>query len=293
MIVINKLKPYLAKFISAWRRDNDGSVRETIEELIEEGEEGDFSLVHEEKNLLSNVLKLRDLTADDICIPRADIVAAPIDSSFEELVKIFAKSQFARMPIYREGLDDVVGYLHIRDLLACAPEFKKVDYESLMEDVLFVAPSMRLLDLLLQMRATRVPMAIVVDEFGGVDGLVTAWNIIREIIGDLEADNGSFAAASHMTRMSDGSVLVNARMDIEDFEKKFGSVLTAAERQEEDIDTVGGLVVSLVGRVPAQKEVISHPSGVDFEVLEADPRRVKRLRVRRVQPVQTKSDVTE
>lgn len=261
--------------------EGDGSIRDTIEELIEDTEEADTSLNTEEKKIITNVLRLKDTAADDICIPRVDITAIALGTSYQELTQLFAEKEITRMPVYRETLDDVVGYIHIRDVLAGGKDCQTVNYEKILQEVLFVAPSMRLMDLLLQMRSTRIPIAIVVDEFGGVDGLVTAWNIINDIIGDAEElDSELLPTKASITRMSDGSALISARMDIEEFEAEFGSILSEEERNEDEIDTVGGLVFSLAGRVPGVREIISHPNGITFEILEADPRRVKRLRVR-------------
>ncbi|MEN8237299.1 MAG: transporter associated domain-containing protein [Pseudomonadota bacterium] len=272
--LVSKLWPFK-------KLEGDGSIRDTIEELIEETEEVDTSLNTEEKKIIANLLRLKDEAADDICTPRVDITAVALGTSYKDLTQLFAEKAVTRMPVYRDTLDDVVGYIHIRDVLAGSVDCQTVNYEEILQEVLFVAPSMRLMDLLLQMRATRIPMAIVVDEFGGVDGLVTAWNIINEIIGNIEELDGEFPTKASLTRMSDGSFLISARMDIENFEAEFGPVLNEEERSEDEIDTVGGLVVSLAGRVPGIKEIIPHPNGIiTFEILEADPRRVKRLRVR-------------
>ncbi len=268
--------------------ESEGSLRDTIEELIEEREEHEPSLNREEKKIIANVLKLRSMTADDINTPRVDITAVAMGTPLPKVVKMFADKSITRMPVFRNTLDDIVGYIHIRDLLANGPDFNTVSYESILQEVLFVAPSMRLIDLLLQMRATRIPMAIVVDEFGGVDGLVTSWNIINEITGDLEElETETTTPHSATTKMSDGSALVSARMDIEEFEKAFGPALTEEQRQEDEIETIGGLVVSLAGRVPGVKEIISHPA-FSFEIIEADPRRVKRIRVRKTNTTKNK-----
>ncbi len=273
-------KSFIFKLWPFKKPEGDGSIRDTIEELIEDTEEADTSLNTEEKKIITNVLQLKDEAADDICTPRADIIAVALGTSYKDLTNLFAEKEVTRMPVYRETLDDVIGYIHIRDVLAGGAEHQTVDYKKILQEVLFVAPSMRLMDLLLQMRATNISLAIVVDEFGGVDGLVTAWNIINDIIGDIEQLDSESTAQASVTRMSDGSALISARMDIEDFEAKFGPVLDEKTRSEDEIDTVGGLVFSLAGRVPGVKEIIPHPNGITFEILEADPRRVKRLRVR-------------
>ncbi len=272
--MLTKLKQlFMRKFFAS--KTEPESLQDTIEEIIKEGE---TSLNLEEKDLITDIIKLMDVTADDIKIPRAEITGIPIDSPFQDLLRKFKETGFVRLPVYSNNLDNILGYIHLNDLLSCAPDFTKVDYAQLMREVLFVTPSMPLLDLLMQMRTTHIPVAVVVDEFGGVDGLVTDWNIVHEIIGELEDAYGADLKYK-MTKLSDGSVLVNARMEIEEFEEEFGPILTAQERKEEDIETVGGLVIALAGRVPIRKEIINHPGGVEFEVLDADPRKVKHLRV--------------
>lgn len=254
------------------------SLRETIEELIQETpEEEDSSLNEEEKTLLSNVLALRDLTVEDAMIPRTEIVAVEDTITREEFTKVMTAHPFTRLPVFHQNLDGLKGFVHVKDV-ALLPFKKRFDLSKIIQPVLFVPPSMRLIDLLLQMRATLIPMAFVVDEYGGVDGLVTAWDIVREILGDLQEDHTPEVSAM-ITKAKDGNYLVDARLEIEEFEKEIGSLLTEEER-EEDIDTVGGLVLYLAGRMPDRKEIFSHESGAEFEILEATPRRIHRVRVK-------------
>lgn len=221
---------------------------------------------------------MQAMTVDDVAIPRADIVSASVNDSYQAILDLYTKTGFSKFPIYGETLDDVLGYLNVQDLLKFAPDFKEVNVQPLIKEVLFVPESMQLMDLLLQMRATRVPLAIVVDEYGGVDGLVTLWDVVQELIGETD-DNVGADASNQVTKLSDGSVIANARMELEDFEIQFGPFLTVEERKEEENDTLGGLITSLIGRVPTRKEIITHPSGIEFEILEADPRRIIRVRV--------------
>jgi CBS domain containing-hemolysin-like protein len=261
-------------------RNGEGSLRDAIEELIEEseGEPDGTPLGRDESSLLLNILKLGDLTAYDVMVPRADIVAVPADITLDGLVRALVSQGHSRLPIFRDTLDDVIGMVHIKDVLACVAGDRAYSLPSIAREVLFVAPSMRALDLLLQMRLSRVHMALVVDEFGGIDGLVTIEDVVEEIVGDIE-DEHDVAEGPKLVARPDGTLVADARTTIEEFEEKVGPVLTAEER-EQDIDTLGGLVFSLTGRVPSRGELISHPSGIAFEVLDADPRRVKRLRVR-------------
>ena len=257
-------------------KDEPETLRGAIEDLIEENDESQDELDIEEKNLISNVLKLRDWNAHDLMVPRADITAVSTVMSRIEMLEQFSKSGHTRLPLYKDDLDDVIGFMHLKDITG--ENVKDEQLVQLKQNVLFVSPTMRALDLLLQMRLTRIPLAIVIDEFGGVDGLVTAHDIIEEIIGNLESD--LLEPDNEITKLSDGSVIVNARMDIEHFEELFSLEVTDKEIEEEDVETIGGLVTYIAGRVPGSKEVITHPLGIEFEILEADPRRIKKMRVR-------------
>lgn len=266
-------------------RNGESSLRHAIEELIEEseGESEEALISRDESSLLLNILKLRDLTAYDIMVPRADIAAVPNDITLDGLVHAIIDQGHSRYPVFRETLDDVVGMLHIKDVLACSSGDRPFDMAALLRKVLFVAPSMRALDLLLQMRMSRIHMALVVDEFGGIDGLVTIEDVVEEIVGEIE-DEHDVAEGPKLIPRPDGTLIADARATIEEFEQRVGPVLTEEER-EHDIDTLGGLVFSLTGRVPSRGELVTHPSGLAFEVLEADPRRIRRLRVRNLPPV--------
>lgn len=259
----------------------DNTLRDAIEELIEERDSAESSIAADERVLLANILKLRDRTVVDAMVPRADIVAVASDVTLPELVKRFSDEAHSRMPVYRESLDDAIGMVHIKDVLGCVADQKPFDLQSIIREVLIVAPSMPVLDLLLHMRQTRQHMALVVDEFGGIDGLVTIEDLVEEIVGEIE-DEHDDAVEPKVVPRTDGSLIADARLPIEDFEARVGRIFE--EEELEDIDTLGGLVFSLAGRVPARGELLRHPSGVEFEVIEADPRRIKRLRVRNLPP---------
>jgi magnesium and cobalt transporter len=261
-------------------RGVDAALRDALEELIEEheGEDEQAAIGADERTLLINILKLRSLTASDIMVPRADIVAVPGDVDLAGLVKLMGKDGHSRLPVYRETLDDVIGMVHIKDVLLCSTGERPYDLASLVRQVLFVAPSMRVLDLLLQMRLSRAHMALVVDEFGGIDGLLTIEDVVEEIVGEIE-DEHDVAEGPRLLQRPDGTVLADGRATIEEFEQLVGPVLTEEER-EADVNTLAGLVFALIGRVPSRGELVTHPSGMAFEVLEADPRTIKRLKIR-------------
>lgn len=256
---------------------DDATLRATIEELIEDQDVDEGSLGAGERALLANILKLRDRTVDDVMVPRADIVAVEVDTPFPALVQRMAEDAHSRVPVYRETLDDVVGMVHIKDVLAAVAQGKAVALQDIVRDLTIVAPSMPVVDLLVQMRQKRQHMALVVDEFGGIDGLVTIEDLVEEIVGEIE-DEHDEEASPRLVERPDGSIIADARVSIEDFEERVGTFVTEEER--EDVDTLGGLVVSLAGRVPGRGETLIHPSGLEFEIVEADPRRIKRLRVR-------------
>jgi len=258
-------------------RSGRETLRDTLEELIEQDGEAEADVV-DERVLLRNILNLRDLTVYDVMVPRADIVAVDIETDLPELIKLMGGQAHSRMPVYRETLDDVVGMVHIKDVLAALAADKPVKLSGILRRVLYVAPSMPVLELLLQMRVNRTHMALVVDEFGGIDGLITIEDLVETIVGEIEDEHDEEAAPDMMER-PDGTLELDARVSIEDFEKRVGPILSSEER-EEDIDTMGGLVFFLADRVPARGEVIKHGSGIEFEVLDADPRRIKRLRAR-------------
>jgi magnesium and cobalt transporter len=265
------MKEWLTRPLSFFKRkEGEGSLRETLEELIEEEEVEDTSLAPDEREMLTNILNLKDLTAKDLMIARAEIIAVSQDCSFEDVKKIFQTSQVIRLPVYRQTLDDILGYLHLRDLLeADAKKFKIHDH---LHKIDFISPSMRILDLLIKMRSTGEKIAVVVDEYGGVDGVVTMGDLVEEIVGDIQ---GVAQLTIPLVR-KDGVVIVDGRMDIEDLEEDIG-VIRTEEEKEEDIETIGGLVLHLTDRIPQRGELIPHPSGLEFEIIDADSRRIKRI----------------
>jgi magnesium and cobalt transporter len=264
----------------------DTSLRESLEDVLEEAQAGETSLSSQERLMLLNILSFNELRVDDVMVPRADIIAVDETEKLPEVLATFAKAEHSRLPVYRDTLDDPVGMYHIKDVIglvvAGLPNAggagETASLARLRRPVLFVPPSMPAIDLLIKMQTGHVHMALVIDEYGGTDGLVSIEDLVEEIVGDLE-DNPDLGETPLLAPLPQGGFDVDARLDIEEFEKEVGIDLLPEER-EEDLDTVGGLVVSLVGRVPQRGEIVSHPGGLEFEVLDADPRRLKRLRVR-------------
>lgn len=258
--------------------EHDASLRETIEELIEETDEEVPSIESDERLLLENVLSLRDLTAHDIMIPRADVIAIPDSITETELMDQFIKTGLSWLIVYKENLDHVIGMIHAKDMLAWIYSKKPFMLKALTKDVVFISPAMRTLDLLLTMRESGLKVAVVVDEYGGVDGLVTFSQLIEEIIGDIEGDNEQ-SPAPQLNWRSDGAIIADGRSTFEELDELVGHELNLID-DDEDIDTLSGLVAYLAGRVPNRGELIAHPKGLEFEILDADPRRVKRICIR-------------
>ena len=264
------------------------SVRESIAELVQESGQipadggESHQLDRQERVLIANVLRLRGQQADDVMVPRADIVAMRVDVTLDEAITQIRTEGHSRLPVFREQLDDIIGMVHIKDVFAYVGRPEAFNLEKILRRPLLVAPQVPVLDLLLQMRQARMHLALVVDEYGGIDGLVTIEDLVEEIVGDISDEHDEVAGPMVIER-ADGAIDIDARLPVADFEARMGTILTDDERSA-DIDTVGGLVMTLAGRVPARSEVIGHPSGVEFRVLDADARRIRRLRVRRPPP---------
>jgi CBS domain containing-hemolysin-like protein len=229
----------------------------------------------------------KSLRVYDVMTPRADIVAVEIDCPFQDLLDRFLEAEHTRMPIYRETLDDPVGQVHVKDVFkmlvkeSLRPDAAEPVLRRLRREVLYVPASMRAADLLVKMQASRIHMAMVIDEYGGVDGLVSLEDLIEAVVGDID-DEHDEAEVSSVTARGPGVFEASGRAPLEDLEAAVGLPLTP-EDLEEEIDTVAGLVSVLAGRVPQRGEVIEHPDGFEFEILDADPRRVKQVRVRQVE----------
>jgi len=235
-------------------------------------------------DLIEHAEAFQTLRVDDVMTPRVDVVAVDISTSFEDLVAQFIETEHSRLPVYRDTLDDPVGVVHIKDVFklmadpARRPGASDPILHRLRRDALYVPASMRAADLLLRMQTTRIHMALVIDEFGGTDGLVTLEDLIEAVVGDI-ADEHDEAEVSGVVQRPGNVFEADARAPLEDLEEAMGEDLAPPDLDEE-IDTVAGLVTALAGRVPQRGEVIAHPGGFDIEITDADPRRVKRVRVR-------------
>lgn len=265
-------------------KDDDPSLRESLEEVIEEHEDlgGRDVIGKDERSMLFNVLSYGNMRTDDIMVPRVDIVAVDVALPFEELLGVFASAAHSRLPVYKENLDEIVGMVHVKDAVIslegqqhgakAAPTI-----ENIMREVLIVAPSMKLMDLLAKMRAKRTHMAIVVDEYGGTDGLVTIENLVEQIVGEIEDEHDDEDRLVFVPVRA-GVYDADARMPVEELESVLGYELLPEER-DEDIETLGGVIVSIEGRVPQIGDIIEQRDGFKFEILNGDARRIRKIRI--------------
>ena len=251
---------------------------DTLEELIEGDDAHEVEIDAHERTLLRNVLGLRDIAAWDVMVPRVDIAAVDVDTPIPELVTQMVELAHSRLPVYRETLDDAIGMVHIKDVLARLNSSQPGTLSDLVREVLFVSPTIRALDLLQEMRMTHRHLALVVDEFGGIDGLITIEDLVEEVVGEI-IDEHDVEEGPKILPQPEGAAIADARATVEELEELFGAVLTDEER--EDVDTVAGLIFSVAGRIAKRGEIIRHGSGLEFEIIEADPRRLKTVRVHR------------
>jgi len=259
--------------------DSEPTLREEIEEAIDEAEDsrpvaGDLSPT--ERQMLRNLLHFGEQTAGEIAVTRGDIMAVPSDISFNELVQAFADAGHSRLPVYDESLDDVVGMVHIKDIfIASVDASRDRSLGALMREPLFVPESMGVIELLARMRSQRIHLAIVVDEFGGTEGLVTIEDVVEEIVGDIE-DEHDEAELGMLTLLEDGLWEADARLELEELAEAVDQRLSS---DEDEVDTLGGLMFLLAGRIPAKGECVTHPSGWKLEAVDSDPRRIIRIRL--------------
>ena len=263
-------------------RDNsnknfDQELEQFVAKRINADDSNGKNLSHENE-LLKNLAGLRGINASDVMVPRVDIVSVAMSDDFEQIVKQLIKTNHSRVPVRNESLDDIVGILHIKDVLANLFLKEKQDIKNLLKKPIFVSPSISLLDLLYEMRVKRRHLALVVDEYGGTDGLVTIEDLVEELVGEIE-DEHDLSSECRLEKMNDGSVIVEARIIIDLLDGFVSSI--RKEDLNDEIETLGGFIISIAGRVPVKGEVIRYsPSKLKFEILEADPRKVILVKIR-------------
>ena len=274
MSLISKIKSF---FLSS----NKENIKDVLEDIIEDNGNSVESIDDGTKKIFKNIIQLNDKCIEDVMIPRADIDSVSSNIKINQLITFINKTKHSRIPVYEENLDKVIGMIHIRDLFERINKSTKVKRDikiskSIIRKILFSSPSMRILDLLLKMRSEQIHMSIVVDEFGGTNGLVTIEDLVEEIVGEIK-DEHDFEEIDIIKKISKKTYEVSARLTVDEFEKKLGIFFESVDK--EDVDTVGGLVFNLIGKIPSRGEVISHKSGLEFTILDADTRKIKRLLV--------------
>ncbi|MBQ9335537.1 MAG: CBS domain-containing protein [Alphaproteobacteria bacterium] len=276
-------KSYIKKILLKllfWRKAKEPTLRDTIEELIEEDECAEQqSIAENEREILGNVLSLHDVQVQDIMVPRVEIEAVAVTAHMEELISKFVETQKSMIVVYQGNIDNVLGAVYLRDVINWFKMNKPFNLSIFVKEILFVPPTMRSLDLLLKMRETGIKSAIVVDEYGGVDGLVAFRDIIEEIIGDIQDATEIKNQKKKVIKNSDGSVIADGRATFEEL-KKYGSIQINPD--DDTIDTIGGLISSIAGRVPVRGELVTKDDvALEFEIIDADPRRIKSVRIRK------------
>ncbi|MFC5069580.1 hemolysin family protein [Flaviflagellibacter deserti] len=286
--------PGLVDWLKGLLRGRPASLRDEIEDALssDDGSEA-FDFSPEERAMLKNILGLRDLGVGDVMVHRSDIIAVPCDMTLSDTLLRFEEAEHSRLPVYGDTIDDLRGMIHIKDVLrylttrgktdsgldlGAADLSQTIEAADLVREVLYVPPSMPANALLAKMQATHIHMALVIDEYGGTDGLATIEDLIEIVVGDIEDEHDETEAAM-IQRARDGSLIADGRATIDDLVAQIGPDFDLGDLGD-DVDTVGGLIVTLADRVPERSEIIAGPSGFDFEVLDADPRRVKRVRIR-------------
>ncbi|HVM22334.1 MAG TPA: hemolysin family protein [Sphingomicrobium sp.] len=263
--------------------DAEPTLREEIEDAIDEAEESQGSqtvagdLSPAERQMLRNLLHFGEQTAGDICVTRGDIIAVPSTISFEDLVLAFADAGHSRLPVYGESLDQVVGMVHIKDVfMANVDPERDRSMQALMRHPLFVPESMGVIELLARMRSQRVHLAIVVDEFGGTEGLVTIEDVVEEIVGDIEDEHDELEAERMLVMLDDGLWEADARIELAELAEAVDARLSS---DDDEVDTLGGLVFLLAGHIPTKGECVTHPTGWKLEAVDSDPRRIIKVRL--------------
>ncbi len=276
--------PGMLKRLKGLLGHSDGQ-EQSLSDALPAGEDA-ADLSYARREMIERVIAFDSKQVVDVMIPRADIISIEQHTTLTQLLKIFSDAGHSRLPVYRGELDDPIGMVHIRDLVGILADPESGEQagdqpilDQLVRKILYVPPSMPITDLLLRMQANRIHMALVIDEFGGTDGLVTIEDLVEEIVGDIQDEHDEDEAA-FLNHLSSHVWEANARLPLEELERATGIEL---ELDEDEVDTLGGLVFTLAGRVPLRGEVICHPAGLEFEVLDADPRRIRKIKLRALQ----------
>ena len=279
----NNLKiEFLKKIKNFFKKNqNKKSLKNDIEKFLNKIIKNKLPLKIDEEKIIFNVFELPQKLVSDIMIPRSDIISIDADLTIRELIKLIGRTNHSRYPVHEKNRDNIIGMVHIKDAVSSSESIKKIKIKKLIRKILFAPPSMNVLDLILKMRISHTHMAIVIDEHGGVDGLVTIEDLVEEIVGEIkdEHDAQKEKKKEIHSEIEEGKIVISARMQIKQFEKKYGKILFN-KKDFKNIDTMGGLVFTLSGRIPLKGEIIKHSTGCEFEILEADTRRIRKILVR-------------
>ena len=261
------------------KNTENNNLKQSIETVLDNDLKGTEGISKHERLMLLNILKIDGIRSSDIMIPRADIGAVELNDSFEKVLEVFIKEAHSRVPIYEKNLDNIIGMIHIKDLVNYQNQ-KKTEtnfLQNLKREILEIPPSMPVLDLLLKMQLTRLHMGIVIDEYGCTDGLVTIEDVIEEITGEIE-DEHDEKNLPMLIKSSLNTFEASARIEIDELQK-VTNVKFLNSYDNDDVDTLGGLIFSITGRVPQRGEIIKHASGTTFEIKDADPMKIKSVKV--------------
>ena len=273
--MLKNISSRIKSFLKINDREN---IKDVLEDLIEDNGNVQEKIDDGTKNIFKNVINLNNKCIEDVMIPRADIDAVSVETTYNDLVSFIDKTKHSRIPVFDGNLDKILGMIHIRDL------FEKINKtnnkkgtkisKKIIRKILFSSPSMKVLDLLLKMRSEQIHMSIVVDEFGGTNGIVTIEDLVEEIVGEIK-DEHDFEEADEIKKISKKSFEISARILLEDFEERLKINLNLDEKNE--IDTLGGFIFFLLGRIPGRGEVITYKEQLEFTIIDADTRRIKRV----------------
>ena len=279
----NNLKiEFLKKIKNFFKKNqNKKSLKNDIEKFLNKIIKNKLPLKIDEEKIIFNVFELPQKLVSDIMIPRSDIISIDADLTIRELIKLIGRTNHSRYPVHQKNRDNIIGMVHIKDAVSTWESTKKIKIKKMIREILFVPPSMNVLDLILKMRMSHTHMAIVIDEHGGLDGLVTIEDLVEEIVGEIKDEHDAQKEKKEKiySEIKNGKIVINAKMQIKQFEKKYGKILTN-NKDFKNVDTMGGLVFTLFGRIPLKGEVIKHYTGCEFEILETDTRKIRKILIR-------------
>ena len=256
------------------------SFKQTVNSFIEEHQSEELLAENSEINIIQNVLTYGELRAGDIMVPRTDIEAIEVNISHKQLISFIEQKRHTRFPVYENSLDNILGFINIKDLLPKILNGKSYDIRSSIREILIIPTSLKIIQLLSMMKKKKTHIALVVDELGGTDGLITAEDVIEEIIGDMQDEHDAQALPDYNI-INDHTMVAKGRLDVKEFERAFNVNLSSENGLSPDYDTIGGLILTITSHVPERGTKIKHPCGIEFEILDSDPRKINQVIIRK------------